>query len=137
MAKTRKTRGSGPYLELGGGRRLHYLVVDQVRRLLALSTLTRREIARRAGCSRDSVGLIADGHLAMAASHSVYLDDGERVVEVAVRCAEGHLVYVLPCRTCRAEAYKKAGRSAEASTIGRPLLRAKLDRRPERNGEAH
>lgn len=76
-------------------------VVQEVKRLLAEGRLSQRKIARRAGLSRGSVGLIAQGKRPDYQPRRDMEEELSGPVGPPERCPScGALVY-LPCRLCR------------------------------------
>lgn len=93
----------------------------EVRRLLALATLSHRQIARQTGVSRATVGLVARGRRPDYPPRPPDpLDNLDQPLGPAVRCPGcGGLVYP-PCRLCHVRRLKAQGR------LNRPPRRAAL-----------
>jgi hypothetical protein len=85
-----------------GRRSLPAATIALVRELVFGEHLSDRVAARRAEISRASVQRIRRGlHCAKGPSTS-RVATGEQRLDFPVRCPNGHRVWILPCRACRA-----------------------------------
>ena len=79
--------------------------IRMIRRMLQVSVLTRREIAREASVSLDTVEDVAMGRRIALSTRKpiIFKDLGERFLERPVRCSHcGAMLSIAPCRACRA-----------------------------------
>lgn len=77
--------------------------VRRIQRMLDVSWLNHREIAREAGVSTNFVASVASGRRQAVTLGMPILNDGERFLPRPIRCAGcAALISVVPCRGCRA-----------------------------------
>lgn len=91
-------------------------LVVECRRLLARG-LSQRDVVEQLGISKGSVWSIANGHY----GKRLVAPKGKREqrLKTPVRCPEGHLVNVLPCRTCTVRKFtQSAARRADSPFYG-------------------
>ena len=94
---------------------------DQVAQALALKgKMTVRRIADEVGISTGNVCNIHNGKFRTETNRDLELAPGEKYCEHPVRCSQcGSLNHVLPCRTCRTEAYMRKVRTGPDHTCKR------------------
>ena len=79
--------------------------IRMIQRMLGVGVLNQRQIAREAGVSAHIVQMVSTGERLTVTTERplVFAELGELFLEEPIRCQEcGAMIYITPCRACRA-----------------------------------